>query len=87
MGLPVETVSLVEAKTNLSKLVDQAANGSPFVIAKHGRPMVVVTPLPGRAAPPRIGFMKESFGDWRPPDDFDVMMAEEIAELFEGESE
>ena len=30
------TVNIHEAKTRLSKLVDQAARGEPFVIAKAG---------------------------------------------------
>ena len=39
------TVNIHEAKTHLSKLVDQAANGEAFVIAKAGMPMVKVVPL------------------------------------------
>ncbi|MDR2565466.1 MAG: type II toxin-antitoxin system Phd/YefM family antitoxin [Bifidobacteriaceae bacterium] len=81
----METVSLVEAKANLSKLVDQAAGGSPFVITKHGRPLVMVSALPTPVAPPpRIGFLKDRFEDYELPEDFDTMMAGEIEELFEG---
>ncbi len=39
-------VDLQEAKTHLSKLVDQAAKGEVFVIAKGGKPLVKVTALP-----------------------------------------
>ena len=42
-------VNLYEAKTNLSQLVEDAANGEEIVIAKNGKPMaklVVVTPEP-----------------------------------------
>ena len=38
-------VNMHEAKTHLSRLVDEAAAGEPFVIFKAGRPMVRVTPL------------------------------------------
>ncbi|KQT54187.1 hypothetical protein ASG43_00715 [Aureimonas sp. Leaf454] len=38
-------VRLQEAKMNLSRLVDEAAAGRPFVIVKAGRPMVKVTQL------------------------------------------
>ena len=38
-------VNMHEAKTHLSRLVDEAAAGEPFVIWKAGRPMVRVTPL------------------------------------------
>ena len=39
------TVNIHEAKTNLSRLIDQASKGEPFVIAKAGKPLVKVTPL------------------------------------------
>ena len=84
----METYSLVEAKTNLSRLVDQAALGSPFAIAKHGRTLVVVTAAAGPAtAPQRLGFMREQLAGFEPPQDFDTMMAEEIERLFEGPAE
>ena len=38
-------VNMHEAKTHLSRLVEEAAAGEPFVICKAGRPMVRVTPL------------------------------------------
>ena len=45
--------------------------------------MVKVVPLDEEAAPKkrRIGFMK---GMFKTPDDFDTMMADEIAEMFYG---
>jgi prevent-host-death family protein len=80
----MRTVSLVQAKAQLSKLVDEAADGAPFAITKHGRPVAVVTAAPGRAQrPARIGFLRDRFGDYRLPDNFDTMMADEIAEAFE----
>ena len=39
------TVNIHEAKTHLSRLVEQAAKGQEFVIAKAGRPMVRVVPV------------------------------------------
>ena len=35
-------VNIHEAKTHLSRLVDQAAKGQEFIIAKAGKPMVRV---------------------------------------------
>ena len=78
-------VNIHDAKTNLSKLVDQAAKGEPFVIAKAGKPLVKVVPIdvePGKS-PRRIGFMK---GQIKVPADFDTMGADEIAHLFEGKA-
>ena len=40
----MQTVNIHEAKTHLSRLVDQAANGESFVIAKAGKLLVKVVP-------------------------------------------
>jgi prevent-host-death family protein len=80
----MRTVNIHEAKTHLSKLVDAAAKGEPFIIARAGKPLVKVVPLDASAAPRRIGFM-EGLGDWKVPDDFDRMCEDEIIAMFEGE--
>ena len=49
------TVNIHEAKTQLSKLVDQAAKGEAFVIAKAGKPLVKVAALDAPAAPRAAG--------------------------------
>ena len=36
----MQTVNIHEAKTHLSRLIEQAARGEPFVIAKAGKPLV-----------------------------------------------
>jgi prevent-host-death family protein len=41
----MQTVNIHEAKTHLSRLVDEAAKGNVFIIAKAGKPMVKVLPL------------------------------------------
>ena len=78
-------VNMQEAKTHLSRLVEEAAAGEPFVICKAGRPMVRVTSLneAGAAAAPlrRLGLL---VGHCQVPDDFDQLGAAEIADLFEG---
>ena len=78
-------VNMQEAKTHLSRLVEEAAAGEPFVICKAGRPMVRVTSLneAGTAAAPlrRLGLL---VGQCQVPDDFDKLAAAEIADLFEG---
>ena len=77
----MKTHNIHEAKTQLSRLVDQAVNGEAFIIAKAGKPLVMVSRLDAPAAGlgKRIGFMK---GEFTVPDDFDRMGAEEIARLF-----
>jgi prevent-host-death family protein len=77
----MKTVNIHEAKTHLSRLVDQAAKGESFMIAKHGKPLVKVvalnTPLGHEIK--RIGFMA---GQISVPDDFDRMGAAQIELLF-----
>jgi prevent-host-death family protein len=81
----METVNIHEAKTHLSRLVEQAAKGEPFVIAKAGKPLVKVTsldtPIAGQVR--RLGFMK---GRIQIPDDFDRMGKTEIERLFGGDA-
>jgi prevent-host-death family protein len=72
-------VNIHEAKTQLSKLVDRAAKGEPFVIAKAGKPLVKVVALDAPKRPRRLGFMA---GEIEVPDDFDRMGEDEIAALF-----
>jgi prevent-host-death family protein len=75
-------VNIHEAKTQLSKLIDRAVKGEPFVIARAGKPLVKVSALDAPAAPQRLGFLA---GEVAVPDDFDRMGEAEIAALFGSE--
>lgn len=79
----MRTVNIHEAKTQLSRLVDEAAKGEPFVIARAGKPLVKVMALdaPGPGARKRLGFLA---GQISVPDDFDRMGAAEIERVFTG---
>jgi prevent-host-death family protein len=68
----VRTINIHEAKTQLSQLVDQAAKGESFIIAKAGKPLVKVIALnaPEPSQMKRRGFMA---GEIAVPDDFDRM--------------
>lgn len=81
----MQIVNIHEAKTQLSRLIEQAAKGEPFIIAKAGKPLVKVTPLnaPTDAQMRRLGFMA---GQIAVPDDFDRMGNAEIAQLFGSEA-
>jgi prevent-host-death family protein len=76
-------VNIHEAKTQLSRLVDRAAKGEPFVIAKAGKPLVRVSALDAPTTPKRLGFLA---GEIAVPDDFDRMAESEIAALFGAEA-
>lgn len=81
----MKTINMHEAKTHLSRLVDLAEKGEPFIIAKAGRPVVKLTAISGSSPTPcrRRGFLA---GQIEVPADFDEMMRDEIIALFEGES-
>lgn len=73
------TVNIHEAKTKLSKLIDQAVKGETFLIAKAGKPLVKVAALDAPRTPQRLGFLE---GEIAVPEDFDRMGEAEIAALF-----
>ena len=76
------TVNIHEAKTHLSRLIEQAARGETVIIAKAGKPLVKLVPVDAPATRSRIGFMK---GEFTVPDDFNTMGQEEIERMFYGE--
>ena len=78
----MRTVNIHKAKTHLSRLIEAAAKGEPFIIAKAGKPLVKVVPVDAPTAPKRFDFMK---GQFTVPDDFDTMDQEEIEQLFYGD--
>ena len=73
------TVNIHEAKTQLSKLIDQAVKGEAFVIAKAGKPLVKVAALDAPARPQRLGFLA---GEIAVPEDFNRVGEAEIAAMF-----
>jgi len=80
----MQIINIHEAKTQLSRLIEQAVKGDSFIIAKAGKPLVKVTrldaPLSGQVR--RLGFMA---GQISVPDDFDRMGSKEMELLFSGE--
>jgi len=81
-----EAVSLYEAKTHLSELVEQAAQGREIVIAKSGKPKARLVPL---APKDTRHLRKPGLGKGRGwiADDFDAPLPPEILRLFTGESD
>ncbi|HEV2486451.1 MAG TPA: type II toxin-antitoxin system prevent-host-death family antitoxin [Terracidiphilus sp.] len=85
----MRTINIHQAKTHLSRLVEEAAEGKPFVIAKAGKPKVQVIRVNAPTAPVkrRLGFMK---GMYSLPDNFDEInekLDKEIEGLMLGEVE
>lgn len=79
----MRTVNIHDAKKHLSKLIEQAIEGDPFIIAKAGKPLVKVTRLDASSAGQvkRLGFMT---GQISVPDDFDHMDSKAVEQLFGG---
>ncbi|MCR6660468.1 MAG: type II toxin-antitoxin system prevent-host-death family antitoxin [Asticcacaulis sp.] len=82
----MKAVNIHEAKTHLSRLVEEAAKGEPFIIAKAGRAMVKVVPINESVVktPQRLGFLE---GQFTVPDNFDRLYEDEIAAMFYGDDE
>lgn len=75
----MKTVNLHAAKTQLSRLVDEAVAGQEIVIAKAGRPMVRLVAVSARTE--RSGFGRDK-GKFTVPDDFDAPLDPGMLEAF-----
>jgi prevent-host-death family protein len=74
-------VSVYDAKTNLSRLLDRAASGEEVVITRNGRPvakLVAATPV---RKPRKLGVLK---GRIRLGKDFDAPLPDDVLDAFEG---
>ena len=77
----MRVVNMHEAKTQLSKLVQAAVDGEPFVIARSGKPLVKVVSLDAPSGDgQRTGFLP----DISVPPAFDRMGDDEIEKMFAG---
>ena len=76
----MDTINIHEAKTHLSRLVEEVAAGGEVVIAKNGVPRARLVPLE-RVRKLRFGVLK---GKIRYPDDFDAPLPAGVVALFEG---
>ena len=76
----MKLVNVQEAKTHLSRLLEEAAAGEDIVIAKAGRPYVRLVPCLPETTPRALGGWE---GRVRVADDFDET-PEEVIRLFEG---
>ena len=78
----MRTVNIHEAKTHLSRLVEQAAGGEEIIIAKAGKPVARLMPLANpRRAPRTLGLLA---GQFPVPDDIDSLFADDIDAMFYG---
>lgn len=79
----MRSINIHDAKTHFSRLVDAVAGGETVIIAKAGRPVAHLVPVPPESSEKKslVGFMR---GRGAVPDDFDTMAQDEIIASFEG---
>ena len=79
----MQSVNIHAAKTQLSRLVEQAAAGEEIIIARAGRPLAKLVPLSGAAAGQKrvLGVLS---GQLQVPDDFDAPLPDDMLGAFEG---
>ena len=75
----MKVVNLHAAKTNLSRLVEEAAKGEDIVIAKAGRPIVRLVPVSANQRSRVSGSMK---GKIHISEDFDAPLPDDLARAF-----
>jgi prevent-host-death family protein len=77
----MKTVNVHEAKTHLSRLIEEVEAGHEVVIARGGRPVARLAPLPS-AKPPRVlGLLA---GRYAVPDDWDAPLPSDVIASFSG---
>lgn len=74
-------VNIHEAKTHLSRLVDEVSAGKELVIAKAGKPLARLVPIKPPKPVRKPGFLK---GKIRISSDFDEPLPDEVLDAFEG---
>jgi prevent-host-death family protein len=74
-------INIHEAKTHLSRIVDEVAAGAEVIIAKAGKPMARLSPIHASAKQKKLGQLK---GKIKVPDDFNAPLDEGVLERFEG---
>jgi prevent-host-death family protein len=72
-------VNIHEAKTQFSKLIDEAASGREVIIAKAGKPVARLSPL-AKTRTKKLGLLK---GKLRVPADFNQPLTAQELALFE----
>ncbi|MBS4099342.1 MAG: type II toxin-antitoxin system Phd/YefM family antitoxin [Sulfuricella sp.] len=77
----MQTVNIHEAKTHLSRLVENAAAGEEVIIAKAGKPVARLVSLAKPARKRQLGILA---GKIVVPDDFDAPLPDAVLDSFEG---
>lgn len=76
-------INIYEAKTQLSKLIEEALRGEEVIISKAGKPLVCIIPFQSTIKKRQPGYWK---GKVKIAKDFDKLPAE-LLSAFKGEKE
>jgi prevent-host-death family protein len=74
-------INIHEAKTHLSRIVEEVAAGAEVIIAKAGRPVARLVPLEPAVKKKHLGLLRGAF---TVPEDFDAPLPQDVLDAFEG---
>jgi prevent-host-death family protein len=75
-----KVINIHEAKTHLSRIVEEVAAGKEVIIAKAGKPMARLVPMRRAVTKKHLGLLK---GKITIPPDFNSPLPETVVRLFE----
>lgn len=75
-------INIHEAKTHLSRIVEEVAAGAEVIIAKAGKPMARLVPLASTPRTKTLGLLR---GRVKVPDDFNAPLPDEVLDQFAGD--
>ena len=70
-------IDIHEAKTHLSRIVDEVAAGREVIISKAGKPLARLSPIAPSVKRKKLGLLE---GQVKVPDDFNAPLPPEIIE-------
>jgi prevent-host-death family protein len=76
-----KVLNIHEAKTHLSRIVEEVAAGKEIIIAKAGKPMARLSPITATVKKKKLGLLK---GKITVAADFNAPLADEVLAGFDG---
>lgn len=76
-----KVVNIHEAKTHLSRLVDEVATGKEVIIARAGKPIARLVPMAAAVKKKNLGLLK---GKIKIIGDFNAPLPDDVLATFEG---
>ena len=79
----MKQVNVHEAKTHLSRLIEEVENGEEVVVARAGKPVAKLCPVAAKGRHRKFGLLN---GKFRIPEDFNAPLPDEVLDSFTGRS-